>query len=169
MSLPFSTLLSKDTSRVTTKDPVTPSLKSCVSHSDRGLPGDASSVDVSVFTITCRPGLFGCASLPASGTVISSSASSATHGIRFYRITICTPTASAAPFPSINTSPGASSRSTTTPSGSRIIVDRVVRYENLTDERGEIFMRLNIPFDGDLGGEKKGSLPHRSYTVSISI
>jgi len=57
----------------------------------------------------------------------------------------------------------------TTPSGSRIIVDRVVRYENLTDERGEIFMRLNIPFDGDLGGEKKGSLPHRSYTVSISI
>ena len=156
MSLPFSTLLSKDTSRVTTKDPVTPSLKSCVSHSDRGLPGDASSVDVSVFTITCRPGLFGCASLPASGTVISSSASSATHGIRFYRITICTPTASAAPFPSINTSPGASSRSTTTPSGSRIIVDRVVRYENLTDERGEIFTRLNIPFDGDLGARKKG-------------
>src|SRR6476619_4327620 len=50
---------------------------------------------------------------PAPGTVISSSASSATHGIRFYRITICTPTASAAPFPSINTSPGASSRSTT--------------------------------------------------------
>src|SRR5207247_6356910 len=112
-SLPFSTLLSRDTSRVTTKDSVTLSLKSCVFHSDRGLPGGASSVDVSVFTIICRPGLFGCASLPASGTVISSSASSATHGIRFYRITICTPTASAAPFPSINTSPGASSRSIT--------------------------------------------------------
>src|SRR5207248_8898002 len=64
MSLPFSILLSKDTSRVTTKDPVTPSLKSCVSHSDRDLPGGASSVDVSVFTIICRPGLFGCASPP---------------------------------------------------------------------------------------------------------
>jgi hypothetical protein len=44
----------------------------------------------------------------------------------------------------------------TTPSGSRIIVDRVVRYENLTDELGEIFTRLNIPFDGDLGARKKG-------------
>src|SRR5205807_6976082 len=40
-------------------------------------------------------------------------------------------------------------------SGSRIIVDRVVRYENLTDEIGEIFARLNIPFDGDLGVRKK--------------
>jgi hypothetical protein len=44
----------------------------------------------------------------------------------------------------------------TTPSGSRIIVDRVVRYENLTDELGEIFTRLNVPFDGDLGVKKKG-------------
>jgi hypothetical protein len=76
-----------------------PSLKSCVSHSDRGLPGGASSVDVSVFTIICRPGLFGCASLPASGTVISSSASSAIRGTRFYRITTCTPTALLGPFP----------------------------------------------------------------------
>jgi hypothetical protein len=44
----------------------------------------------------------------------------------------------------------------TNPSGSRIIVDRVVRYENLIDELGEIFTRLNIPFDGDLGARKKG-------------
>jgi hypothetical protein len=44
----------------------------------------------------------------------------------------------------------------TTPSGSRIIVDRVVRYENLTNELGEIFTRLNIPFDGELGVRKKG-------------
>jgi hypothetical protein len=44
----------------------------------------------------------------------------------------------------------------TNPSGSRIIVDRVVRYENLIDELGEIFPPLNIPFDGDLGVRKKG-------------
>jgi hypothetical protein len=43
----------------------------------------------------------------------------------------------------------------TNPSGSRIIVDRVVRYENLIDELGEIFTRLNVPFDGDLGVRKK--------------
>ena len=35
--------------------------------------------------------------------------------------------------------------------GTRIIVDRVVRYENLIDELAEIFARLNIPFDGTLG------------------
>ena len=57
----------------------------------------------------------------------------------------------------------------TNPSGSRIIVDRVVRYENLIDELGEIFTRLNVPFDWRPGGQEKGSLPNRSYTVSISI
>jgi hypothetical protein len=44
----------------------------------------------------------------------------------------------------------------TNPSESRIIVDRVVRYENLIDELGEIFTRLNVPFEGDLGVRKKG-------------
>jgi hypothetical protein len=44
----------------------------------------------------------------------------------------------------------------TKPSGSSIIVDRVVRYENLIDELGEVFTRLNVPFDGDLGVRKKG-------------
>ncbi len=44
----------------------------------------------------------------------------------------------------------------TNPSGSRIIVDRVVRYENLTNELGDIFARLNVPFEGDLGVRKKG-------------
>ena len=44
----------------------------------------------------------------------------------------------------------------TNPSGSRIIVNRVVRYENLIDELAEIFARLNVPFDGDLGVRKKG-------------
>jgi hypothetical protein len=36
-------------------------------------------------------------------------------------------------------------------SRSKIIVDRIVRYENLLVELGEVFARLNIPFDGTLG------------------
>lgn len=36
-------------------------------------------------------------------------------------------------------------------SGNKIIVDRIVRYENLVRELGEIFEQLNIPFDGTLG------------------
>jgi len=44
----------------------------------------------------------------------------------------------------------------TDPSGSKIIVDRVLRYENLIDELAEIFARLNVPFEGDLGVRKKG-------------
>jgi hypothetical protein len=36
-------------------------------------------------------------------------------------------------------------------SRSKIIVDRIVRYENLMVELGEVFARLNIPFDGTLG------------------
>jgi hypothetical protein len=36
-------------------------------------------------------------------------------------------------------------------SGTKIIVDRVVRYENLLVELGEVFSRLNIPFNGTLG------------------
>jgi len=43
----------------------------------------------------------------------------------------------------------------TDPSGSRIIVNRVVRYENLIDELAEIFARLNVPFAGNLGARKK--------------
>jgi hypothetical protein len=35
--------------------------------------------------------------------------------------------------------------------GTRIIVDRVVRYENLLVELGEVFSQLRIPFDGSLG------------------
>ena len=33
----------------------------------------------------------------------------------------------------------------------KIIVDRVVRYENLLAELGEVFAHLNIPFNGTLG------------------
>lgn len=36
-------------------------------------------------------------------------------------------------------------------SGTRIIVDRVLRYENLLAELGEVFSQLGIPFDGTLG------------------
>ena len=36
-------------------------------------------------------------------------------------------------------------------SGRRLIVDRVVHYENLLAELGEVFSQLNIPFDGTLG------------------
>jgi hypothetical protein len=36
-------------------------------------------------------------------------------------------------------------------SRSKIIVDRVTRFENLLAELDEIFTQLNIPFDGTLG------------------
>ncbi len=36
-------------------------------------------------------------------------------------------------------------------SGRKIIVDRVLRYENLTAELSEVFSQLNIPFGGTLG------------------
>ena len=36
-------------------------------------------------------------------------------------------------------------------SGTKIIVDRVLRYENLLAELGEVFSQLQIPFDGTLG------------------
>jgi hypothetical protein len=43
----------------------------------------------------------------------------------------------------------------TDPSGRRIIVDRVLRYENLMNELAEVFARLNIPFSGTLGVRAK--------------
>jgi hypothetical protein len=36
-------------------------------------------------------------------------------------------------------------------SGTRILVDRILRYENLTTELSEVFSQLNIPFGGTLG------------------
>ena len=36
-------------------------------------------------------------------------------------------------------------------SGGKIIVDRILRYENLTAELMEVFSQLNIPFGGTLG------------------
>jgi hypothetical protein len=57
----------------------------------------------------------------------------------------------------------------TDPSGSRIIIDRVVRYENLIDELSEIFARLNLPFEGDLGIRKKGHFRIDRTPLSIRI
>jgi hypothetical protein len=46
---------------------------------------------------------------------------------------------------------------------------RVVRYENLIDELAEIFTRLNVPFEGNLGVRKEVQSPNRSHTVSVGI
>jgi hypothetical protein len=40
-------------------------------------------------------------------------------------------------------------------SGRKIIVDRVLRYENLLTELGEVFSQLKIPFEGTLGVQAK--------------
>lgn len=40
-------------------------------------------------------------------------------------------------------------------SGKEILVDRIVRYENLHGELSEVFAQLNIPFDGALGVKAK--------------
>ena len=40
-------------------------------------------------------------------------------------------------------------------SGAKIIVDRVLRYENLLAELGEVFSQLDIPFHGTLGVKAK--------------
>lgn len=44
----------------------------------------------------------------------------------------------------------------TDPAGSRIIVDRVLRYENLLPDLGAVFGRLGIPFAGSLEANAKG-------------
>jgi hypothetical protein len=40
-------------------------------------------------------------------------------------------------------------------SGTKIIVDRILRYENLVAELSEVFSQLQIPFDGTLGATAK--------------
>ena len=39
----------------------------------------------------------------------------------------------------------------TDPTGKKIIVDRVLRYENLMDDLAEVFSKLNVHFEGSLG------------------
>ena len=50
-------------------------------------------------------------------------------------------------------------------SGRKIIVDRVLRYENLLTELGEVFSRLKISFQGTLGVQAKSEYrtDRRSY------
>jgi hypothetical protein len=50
-------------------------------------------------------------------------------------------------------------------SRNKIIVDRIVRYENLIGELAKIFSQLNIPFDGTLGVAAKSEYraDRRSY------
>jgi hypothetical protein len=43
----------------------------------------------------------------------------------------------------------------TDPAGAKIIVDRVLRYENLMNELAEVFARVNVRFDGTLGVKAK--------------
>jgi hypothetical protein len=43
----------------------------------------------------------------------------------------------------------------TDPAGAKIIVDRVLRYENLIDDLTDVFSRLNVHFDGSLGVKAK--------------
>jgi len=43
----------------------------------------------------------------------------------------------------------------TDPSGKKIIVDRVVRYEKLMAELSEVFAQINVPFKGTLGAKAK--------------
>lgn len=40
--------------------------------------------------------------------------------------------------------------------GEKIIVDKVIKYENLIPELGPVFEHLGIPFDGDLKANAKG-------------
>ena len=54
-------------------------------------------------------------------------------------------------------------------SGRKIIVDRILRYENLTAELSEVFAQLNIPFDGTLGVAAKSEYRTDRQTISGSI
>jgi hypothetical protein len=53
-------------------------------------------------------------------------------------------------------------------SGTRIIVDRVVRYENLIEELAEVFARMNVRFEGTLGVRAKSEY-RRDYTPYQSV
>ena len=42
----------------------------------------------------------------------------------------------------------------------RLLVDRVIRYESLAEELGQVFAMLGVPFDGDLGIRAKSGYRH---------
>ena len=54
-------------------------------------------------------------------------------------------------------------------SRSKIIVDRIVRYENLLAELREIFTQLNIPFDGTLACRSEIGISRRPAAISGSV
>ncbi len=94
--------------------------------------------------------------LPTFGRATANSAWNEIHGTKFYLITTCTPRVKAACFHSMSISLAADFRSLnyfryTDRSDKKIIVDRVIRYENLLAELGEVLAHLNIPFNGTLG------------------
>lgn len=47
-----------------------------------------------------------------------------------------------------------------------LLVDKVIRYENLMGELGEVFERVNVPFSGSLGVKAKSE--HRADSARIS-
>ena len=53
-------------------------------------------------------------------------------------------------------------------SSARIIVDRVLRYENLVNDLAEVFSQLNIRFEGDLGVRAKAEY-RTNYTPYQSV
>jgi len=52
----------------------------------------------------------------------------------------------------------------------KLIVDRVISYENLSEELGEVFEKLGVPFDGSLGIRAKGNYrtDRRPYKVVLT-
>jgi hypothetical protein len=53
-------------------------------------------------------------------------------------------------------------------SGARIIVDRVLRYENLMNDLAEVFSHVNVPFEGSLGIRAKSDY-RTDYTPYQSV
>jgi hypothetical protein len=53
-------------------------------------------------------------------------------------------------------------------SGARVIVDRVLRYENLINDLAEVFSQLNVRFEGSLGSRAKSEY-RTDYTPYQSV
>lgn len=53
---------------------------------------------------------------------------------------------------------------------SGILLDEVVRYENLAEHLGAVFRKVGVPFDGEIGVRAKGSYrrDRRSYRDVLS-
>jgi hypothetical protein len=53
-------------------------------------------------------------------------------------------------------------------SGARIIIDRVLRYENLINDLAEVFAQVNVRFEGSLGIRAKSEY-RTNYTPYQSV